>query len=90
MRLQLYAVNGRKVTWRDRAMYSWETMLWMTSFHIPGSTLVANKRNIVLETVGFMFLVTKADVWLHMLLTSESNEHTYGGWRQLLREFNME
>jgi hypothetical protein len=89
-RLQLYAVNGRKVTWRDRAMYSWATMLWMTSFHTPGSIMIANKRNIVLETVGFMFLVTRADVWLHMLLTSESNEHTCGGWRQLLREFNME
>jgi hypothetical protein len=88
MRLQSYAVNGRKVTWRDRAMYSWVTMLWIT--YTPGSTMMANKRNIVLETVGFMFLVTRADVWLHMLLTSESNEHTYGEWRQLLREFNIE
>jgi hypothetical protein len=74
MKLQSHAVNGRKATWRDRAMYSWATMLWITSFHTPGSTMMANKQNIVLETVGFMFLVTRADVWLHMLLTSESND----------------
>ena len=90
IRLWSYAVNGRKVTWRDCAMYSWATMLWITSFHAPGSRMMANKRNIVLETVGFMFLVTRADVWLHILLPSESNEHTYGGWRQLLREFTMD
>ncbi len=42
MRLRSYAVNGRKVTWRDRAMYGWVTMLWITSFHTPDSMMMAN------------------------------------------------
>ena len=47
------------------------------------------KRNMLLETVGLLFLIARDDVSLINLLTSESNEHTYGLWRMIRREFNV-
>jgi hypothetical protein len=52
--------------------------------------MMTNKRNMVLETIGLLFLVTRSDVTQPRRLTSEANEHTYGCWRMVLREFNME
>ena len=51
---------------------------------------MANKRNMLLETVGLMFLIPRSDVSHPRRVTSECNEHTYGIWRTVLREFNME
>ena len=65
-------------------------MLWFTSFHTSGSTMLANMRNMVLETVGLLFLVARDDVLHPRRNTSECNEHTYGMWRTMLREFNAE
>ncbi len=42
MRLRAYAVNSRMVPWHDRAVYSWVTSVWFTSFHTNGSTMMAN------------------------------------------------
>ena len=44
---------------------------------------------MVLETVADIFLVTRKDVKTPRRLTSEANEHTYGGWRSVIREFNI-
>jgi hypothetical protein len=52
--------------------------------------MIANKRNMVLETVGIMFLVAKKDVEHPRRTTSECNDHTYGMWRMMLWEFNVE
>ena len=90
MRMRSYAVNSRTATWDERATMSYAALLWFTSFHTSGSTMMANKRNMILETVGVLFLVTRSDVSQPRRCTSESNEHTYGCWRQILREFNME
>jgi len=90
MRIRSFAVNATKVSWKERAIYSWSSLLWFTSFHTSGSTMMANKRNMVLETIGVLFLVTRKDVSQPRPCTSESNEHTYGFWRMILREFNME
>ena len=49
-----------------------------------------NKRNMLLETVACLFLFSRDDVSQGQRLTSEANEHTYGMWRMILREFNME
>ena len=51
---------------------------------------MANKRNMVLETIGLLFLVTRSDFLRPRHATSECNEHTFGMWRMILREFNME
>jgi hypothetical protein len=52
--------------------------------------MMPNKRNMLLETVACLFLFTRKDVSQGQRLTSEPNEHTYGIWRMILREFNME
>ena len=51
--------------------------------------MLANKRNMVLETVAIMFLVTRDDFPQPRRGTSEPNEHTYGMLRMLLREFTV-
>lgn len=88
LRLRAYAVNANGLRWRDRALYSFITFLWFSSFQC--STMIANKRNMLLETVGIMFLVARRDVAHPRRTTSECNEHTYGMWRMSLREFNVE
>ena len=94
LRLRAYVVNARTVPWRDRAIYVWLMMIWFTSFHTSGSTMMANKRNILLETIGVLFLVTRDDVFHPRRNTSECNEHTFGMWRwrwmSSSREFNGE
>lgn len=45
---------------------------------------------MLLETVACLFLFSRDDVSQGQRLTSEANEHTYGMWRMILREFNME
>ena len=90
MRIHSYAVNQRKTNWKSRAFYTWASMLWFTSFHTSGSTMMTNKRNMVLETVGVMFLVSRSDVKHSRRCISEGDEHFYGFWRMMLREFNME
>ena len=52
--------------------------------------MMTNKRNMVLETVVMLFLVTRNDVSQPRCCTSESNEHTFGNRWQILREFNLE
>jgi hypothetical protein len=52
--------------------------------------MMPNKRNMLLETVASLFLFTRKDVSQGQRLTSEANEHTFGIWRMILREFNME
>ncbi len=92
MRLWAYAVNLRMVPWRDQAVYSWVTLVWFTSFHTSGSTMMANKRNMLLETVGILFLIARDDVFHTRHNTLECNEHTFGMWRTMSssREFNMD
>ena len=90
MRLRSYSVNTRKLEWKQRAIFSWATLLWVTSHHTSGSTMMTNKRNMLLESIGILFLVARSDVSQPRRATSEPNEHSYGAWRMLLREFNME
>jgi hypothetical protein len=52
--------------------------------------MMPNKRNMLLETVACLFWFPRRDVFQGQRLTSEGNEHTYGLWRMILREFNME
>ncbi len=78
LRLQVYAVNARMVPWRDRAVYSWITLVWFTSFHTSRSTIMINKQNMLLETVGILFLVARDDVFHMRQNTSEYNNTHLG------------
>ena len=89
MRLRSYAINSRTAGWRERASYSWASLLWFTSFHSCANTMLTNKRNMLLESVGTIFLVTRSDVHNLRRVTSEANEHTFGGWRSVNREFDI-
>jgi hypothetical protein len=53
LRLWVYAVNSRMVSWRDRVVYSWVTLVWFTSFHTSGSTMMTNKRKRYWKQLGF-------------------------------------
>ncbi len=64
-------------------------MHYITLKHLY-STMMPNKRNMLLETIACLFLFPHRDVFQGQRLTSEANEHTYGLWRMILREFNME
>ena len=88
-RMRLYAVNARKASWKLRCIFSLASTIWFTSFHTSGSTMMANKRNMVLETVAILFLVTRDDFPQPRRATSEPNEHVYGMLRMLLREFTV-
>jgi hypothetical protein len=90
LRARSYAVNAIRIHWKTRAILHLSSLLWFASFHTSGSTMLANKHNMVLETFGLLFLVTRDDVSQLRRVTSECNEHIYGNWRQILREFNME
>lgn len=90
LRMRSYAVNARNANWKERAVFSWASTLWFTSFHTSGSTMMANKRNMTMETIAVLFLVSRSDVSQPRRTTSEANEHTYGNWRQFLREFTIE
>ena len=90
LRMRSFAVNAKKVSWSDRAIFVWSSLLWFTSFHKPGSTMLSNMRNMVLESVAMLFLAIRSDVSQPRRLTSEACEHTFGSVRQLQREFNVE
>jgi len=84
MRLQLYAVNGKQVPATHRALYLWCSMIFLTS--ISGASVIT-KRNVVSETVAFIFLVLCSDMGNPRLATSEPGEHHFGQLRTLIREF---
>ena len=52
--------------------------------------MLPNMRNMLLETIGSLFLFPRDDVWQGNRTTSESNEHTYGFWRMIRRKFTIE
>ena len=52
--------------------------------------MMANKGNMLLESIGVLSLVTRSDVSQPRRATSECNEHTYGIYRMMQREFNID
>ena len=51
--------------------------------------MMTNKRNMLLETVAFLFLVTKDEFSQTRQTKSECNGHNYGLCRIIQRELNM-
>ena len=52
--------------------------------------MMTNKRIMFLETVAFLFLVTRDDLSQTKQRTSECNKHYYEFWRMIHLELNME
>ena len=86
MRIHLYAVNGKSVPARHRAVYLWCSMLWITS--INGASIIT-KRNMVSETLAFVFLALRSDVSKLRKNSSEPAEHMFGQCRTMNREFTV-
>ena len=55
-------------------------MLWFTSFSNAG-TMIANKRNMVIEIVGMIFLMNRNNVVFPRRLIEEPAEHVFGSYR---------
>eukprot|EP00978_Attheya_sp_CCMP212_P019228 scaffold53623_cov55-Attheya_sp.AAC.2 len=63
-------------------------MLWFTSFLKPSGkdNSLANKRNMVAETLAVIFLVSRGDTPNPRYLTSELAEHTFESMRVVIQE----
>eukprot|EP00957_Ditylum_brightwellii_P009279 701897-Ditylum_brightwellii.AAC.1 len=75
IRIHLRAVNGKSVPASHHVVYLRCTMLYFTS--IQGASIIT-KRNIVSETISFMFNVLRKDVPNPCFATSEPIEHIFG------------
>ena len=80
--LGLYAVNTKVLDANMRVSFLWCCMIWITS--IKNSYIIA-KRNIVMSTIGVLFLSSRSDVPHPKHATYEPYEHTYAHMRQYKR-----
>ncbi len=90
MRMHSFGVTARQSKWKERVVFTWASLIWFTSFHRSGSTMLVNMRNMLLESIDVLFLVARSDVSQSRQTTSEGNEQAYGTMRGIQREFNME
>ena len=87
MRLRLCAVNSTNLKFRDRINFMWTSLLWMTSLgsrSVLGtnqSNMLANRRNLITESIACIFLFIRSDIVNSRYCTTEPVEHTIGGWR---------
>eukprot|EP00978_Attheya_sp_CCMP212_P019382 scaffold54306_cov38-Attheya_sp.AAC.2 len=60
-RLRLFGVNVKVLGFKECVMYSWATMIWLTSFLKPlgKDNSLANKQNMVAETLAVIFSVSR-------------------------------
>ena len=84
MRLHLYAVNGKDVPAKHRALYLWMSMIFFTSM---GSVNITPRRNVVCESISNLFMVLRSEMFKPWFLTSEPDEHGFGNTRRVQREF---
>ena len=84
MRLHLYAVNGRDVPAKHRALYLWMSMIFFTSI---GGVNITPRRNVVSESIANFFMVFRSDVFKPWLFINEPAEHSVGNMRRVQREF---
>ena len=92
MRLKICAVNTKKACYRDRISFLWASMIWLTSFECKSpmgnnlSNVTINRRNLMTETIALVFAMARSDASKPRCLTTECNEHVFGGWRGERRE----
>jgi len=75
MRLHLYCVNTKGITAKVRIYGLWASTIWFTSLH--GISNVTEK-NIVLATVGMVFIVCRNDGEHPQFATTKPLEHHFG------------
>ena len=82
IRIRSYAVNAREINSKARAIYSWASLLWESSFHTPCITMMANKRNMLLELVGifFFFVEVMHAIYVVLLRNAMRTPTTIGEW----------
>ena len=96
IRLKLFAVNAKKGNFRDRITFLWASTIWLTSFESKSllgtnqSNMSTNRRNLLTETIALVFAMARNDVTKPRMLTTEPNEHTFGGWRSDKREATVQ
>eukprot|EP00957_Ditylum_brightwellii_P192800 14679925-Ditylum_brightwellii.AAC.1 len=63
-------------------------MVFFTSVNKPVDVDngLANKQNMIAETLAIVFLVTRSDTPKTRHATSEPYEHTFGCWRVMIQE----
>ena len=82
LRLGLYAVNTKVLDANMRVSFLWCFMIWITSIK---NSCIIDKRNIVMSTIGVLFLSSRSDVPHPKHATYEPYEHTYAHMRQYKR-----
>ena len=80
----MYAVNGKQVLARHRAVYVWSAALLLT--YLSGVSEIT-KRKIMAESVPFVFLVLTKDIKNPGLATSEGAYHTFGILGTIIQDF---
>ena len=75
VRLSLYAVNGKQVLFKHRAVYIWSATLLLTS--LSGVSEIT-KINIMAEAVPFVLLVLMEDINKSGFASIKVKEHTFG------------
>ncbi len=76
MRMHLFAVNSPYAEPSERAFCHWCSTIFYTS--IQSSTMLANKRNMVMEAITICFFAVCGDVSQLHQCTLEGNEHSFG------------
>ena len=91
-RLKIFAVDANKCGWRERVVFFWCSMIWLSSFTLK-SRLSKNQNNYrenvcntPTETIGIAFSVERNDIISPRFLTTEPNEHKIAVWRIRKRE----
>ena len=91
-RLKLFGVNGKKCDWRQRLVFCWCSMIWLSSYTSKSrlgtnqKNSRANVQNTVTETIGMVFSIPHKDIYAPRFLTTEPAEHQIAGWRMRKRE----
>ena len=87
LRSRLFAVNRTILGFCERVTFLLPLMNWITLLYYRStlgsnySTMVANVRNIITETISFFFLLVCYDIFNPRYYTTEPFENTSGGWR---------
>ena len=96
LRLKLFAVNARMLGFCDRVVFAWSAMIWLTSLDTESrlgtnqSNMAINRRNMATKAITVVFSVMRDDVFNPRYITTETCEHTFGGWRGIKKEASAE
>jgi len=84
--LHLFCANS-KILHAEKCIFGlWTSAIWFTNLN---GVLPITKKNIVIPTIGLVFVIARDDVKHPRLLTTEPLEHHFGDHRQQKREFTV-